>query len=223
MDLEATLDRFNMGRFLKAKNEFMASSEKSADASSTEDAGAVKVPAFDAKGKFVVGRLIHPNAEGKNLFMRWDLTDITPDLKKIDGTANMKSLGGRFTDLLKLAKREKMIKVLLLPVMIVQKVKLTPNLNKLVFTEVVGDYTFKKGIMTLHDSHIYNERVKVRRDGTVDYAKKKYDLIIKAQGTIDLPREEVDLVVEGKLGAFGSVKKVTGPIDDPKIGRYRGR
>ena len=202
IDLEASLTEFALGKFLAAKAAVTA--PKAAGAG---PGGEKKAPTpIDAKGKFAVGKLIHPNAEARDLNVTWRLTDITPDLGKLGGEAKFNVGGGKFSSIGNMATQSKVVKVLIYPFLIFQKigslggVRLFPDFNNISFTELTGDYVFKDGVMTLNDTHLYSDAANI---GTV--------------GTIDLPREALDLNVTAQVANIAPMGiAVTGTFSQPK-------
>lgn len=197
IDVVASLTQFDLGKFMAAK----AALAKSPEAKKEESR-----LSLSARRRFAVGRLIHPNAEARDVEVVWELTGITPDLKRIGGSAKLYSKGGKFTSLGKMATQSKVVKVLLLPFMIFQKIgsiggiRLFPDFNDVSYTELAGDYAFKDGVMTLQDSHLYSGAGNVT-----------------ARGTIDLPAERLDLTVTAQVGHVAPIDvEVKGTFSEPK-------
>ncbi len=199
IDLEAALDRFDLGRYLAAKQALSAT----APAPSAKTSAPVEP--FSAKGKFTVGELIHPNMTAKDVKLSWELDGISPGFKTLDGWAKLLVAGGDFSDLGKAAQESVVLKVLTLPLVIIQKIAgggihLFPDLNHITFTEIAGDYAFAGGLMTMKDTHLYG-------DGA----------FVDANGTVDLPSENLDLMVTAQVGHVAPIAiKVTGTFTKPQ-------
>ena len=201
--LTAELDVFDLGRFLAAKAVLTAGQPPPAKAVETKEGAGKKQP-LAARGKLTVKRLLHPNAVARNVRVDWDLDGITADLRRLGGTAKISSSGGHLDSIGSLATQSPLVKVLILPVMILQKLSLgglriLPDLNNIDFDEILGDYTFRGGLMTVNDSHLHSSAANVT-----------------SKGTIDLPTEQLDLVVTAQVGQVAPIDVgVTGTFDKP--------
>jgi hypothetical protein len=113
-----------------------------------------------------------------------------------------------------MATQSKLVKVLLFPLLIVQKIgsiggiRLFPDFNDMALNQIVGDYGFQNGLMTLRQSEMDSDAARV-----------------SAKGTIDLPAEVLDLVVTAQVGRVAPIDvAVTGTFDNPKskvdIGKF---
>lgn len=208
IQVDASLDRFDLGRYLAAKKKIV------------EDAKAARVAKGEAetkpsepyrtRGKVEIGALVHPNAQVESVVANWDLYGVTPDLKKLGGDAKLTVGAGRLNDVGAMALQSPYLKVLLFPILIVQKLSLGVNLNKIAVRAIVGDYAFKDGLMTLRQSRMESDAVQA-----------------SATGTIDLPREALDLVVTTQVGNIHPIDTaVTGTMADiktkVKVGKFIG-
>ncbi|MDE2237103.1 MAG: hypothetical protein KGK30_04385, partial [Elusimicrobia bacterium] len=197
IDLEASLSRFDLGKFLAAKAA-LASRAPAKPERAGRPSHEAAAP-ISARGKLLIGELVHPNASASDVRVKWNLTGITPDLSRLAGTASLYSSKGSFANLGEMATQSKIVKILILPLMVVQKIgslggiRLFPDLNAVHYDELAGDYAFSNGIMTVRDSHI---------DADVG------DL--KASGRIDLPRERLDLAVTAQVGRLAPIDVAVG-------------
>lgn len=203
IDLHASLDRFDLGTFFAAKEALAAKKSAKTAAAPVAVPVAQKPTPVALSGKLEVAELIHPNAQAKDLRLFWDLTEATPDLKSLDGTAKFSVTTGKFTGLGKLAVQSRIAKILLSPLLAIGTIgtviKVFPDFNNVIFTEMAGDYAFSDGIMTLNDSHVYSSA---------------FD--IKAAGTVNLPAETQNLTVTAKVGALAPIEvEVKGTFDKP--------
>ena len=87
-------------------------------------------------------------------------------------------------------------------------IRLFPDFNNVVFSDLGGDYAFENGLMTLKDSHI----VSSAGSGI-------------AAGTIDLPAERLELLLTAKVGNLKPMDvEVKGTFDKPtsklKLGKF---
>ncbi|OGR85325.1 MAG: hypothetical protein A3J74_05335 [Elusimicrobia bacterium RIFCSPHIGHO2_02_FULL_57_9] len=212
VDLEADLNRLDLGKLLEA-NTAVKSANKTQLQSQAEPSAQASAP-LSTKGELTVGEMVHPNAQAGNLRLSWDISGITPDLKRLAGRAKIHSSGGRFTSLGDVASESKWVKVLIMPLMVFQKIgalggiKLFPDFNNMQYTELAGDYVFKDGVMTLKDSHVYSEAAAVSARGTIDIPAEKLNLLVTT---------EVGKIVPIEIEVRGSFEK---PSIKPKIGKF---
>jgi hypothetical protein len=213
VELSASLDRFDFGGYLEAKKRWLASSPPPAAAKSS--AAAAAPPAAPPKplrtrGDLSIGTLSHPSATVSNVKAAWDLSGITPDLKQLNGSAQLSVGDGKIRSVGDLATQSLAAKILLSPLIVVQKIgriggiRLFPDYNNIELSRLVGDYLFHNGVMALRQSEMDSSAASV-----------------SAKGTIDLPSEALDLVmttqVKTNLADFAPVDVVvTGTFDQPK-------
>ncbi|NNN06685.1 MAG: AsmA family protein [Elusimicrobia bacterium] len=204
IQLEASLDRFDLGRWLAAKSKVQA--DRRAASEKASPGAAAKPLVISTLGHFRVGKLLHPNATVENVTVGWDLRGLTPDLGGLDGEASLQVGGGRVRSVGDMATESKLVKVLIFPLLIVQKLgrigglHLFPNFNDITLHQIVGEYGFKNGVMTLRRSEMDSDAAQV-----------------SARGTIDLPKELLDLVVTAQVGRVAPIDvAVTGTVADPK-------
>ncbi|MCX5794542.1 MAG: AsmA family protein [Elusimicrobia bacterium] len=215
IDLVADLDRFDLGRYLTAKAALAAQQkEKEAKKEAKTGEKPKPTPPLSMRGRFTVGELRHPNVTAKGVKAFWELSDMTPDMKSLDGTATLQVAGGNFNNIGKLATQSPIVKVLIFPLLIIQKIggiggiRIFPDFNNITFTEIAGDYKFDKGVMTVRDTHLYSDAAQV-----------------ESQGTINLPTEKLDLTVTAQVGRVAPMEiKVTGSFDKPvtktQVGKF---
>ena len=204
IDLVASLDRFDLGQYLTAKAALAARKEER-ETAKPKAAPMSKAPPLATRGRFSVGELRHPNVTAKDVKVNWELDGITPDMKSLGGNAKLLVAGGNFNNIGKLATQSPLVKVLIFPLLIIQKIgsiggiHIFPDFNNITFTEIAGDYAFDKGLMTLKDTHLYSDAAQVG-----------------SEGTIDLPSEKLDLTVTAQVARLAPMDiKVTGSFDKP--------
>ena len=170
-------------------------------------------PPLSTRGRFTVGVLSHPNVTAKDVRLNWELDGITPDMKSLGGTAKLVVARGNFNNIGKLATQSPLVKVLIFPLLIIQKIgsiggiHIFPDFNNITFMEIAGDYAFDKGLMTLKDTHLYSDAAQV-----------------ESAGTIDLPSEQLDLTVTAQVGRVAPMDiKVTGTFDKPETKAQIGK
>lgn len=204
IQLEASLDRFDLGKYLTAKNKVAADTQaaKAAQAGAAQE----KPKPVSTRGRFEVGALSYTASTLSQVQLNWDLTDLTADLKALSGEAKFSAGQGKIASVGEMATQSKLLKVLVFPLLIVQKlgriggIKLFPDFNNIALRQIVGDYGFRNGVMTLRRAEMDSDAAQV-----------------SAAGTIDLPAEALDLVVTAQVASVAPIDvSVTGTFADPK-------
>jgi hypothetical protein len=211
IDLVASLDRFDLGKYLAAKAA-LAAAQKEKDAKSGEKPK--PTPPLSMRGRFSVGELRHPNVTAKDVKAFWELSGLTPDMKSLDGAANLQVAGGNFNNIGKLATQSPIVKVLIFPLLIIQKIggigglRIFPDFNNITFTEIAGDYKFDQGVMTVRDTHLYSDAAQVLSEGMINLATEKLDLTVTAQ---------VGRVAPMDIKVTGTFEK---PVTKTQVGKF---
>jgi hypothetical protein len=203
IQVEGTLDRFDLGRYLAAQKK-MEQDAKTAQAAKAAKGGrpAEEKPAapFRTRGKFEIGSLVHPNAQLQSVTASWDLHGVTPDMKRLTGDAKVGAGGGKLHSVGDLALQSPVANVLLFPILIFQRLSFGVNLNDITIRKFVGDYGFKDGLMTLRQSELDSNAAQV-----------------SALGSINLPAETLDMNVNAQVGNVPAIDVgVTGTVANPK-------
>jgi hypothetical protein len=168
---------------------------------------------FHVQGTLTVGSIKHPNFEASETKLTVDLKGRGADPARMDGTMALRVGPGRFEDMSLLAAEKPAVKLLLLPVVILQKaasfvkVPFFPRFDTFTFSEIRGDYLLTAGLLTVRESKL---------DGATADAE--------LAGTADLPKDAVDMRVKVKFGGQGAIRMgatvpftVTGKLSDPKV------
>ncbi len=200
--VKAAFGTLNVAPLLAAR----AAAPGKAGAAPAASSAAAPARPVDTSGEVTIRRLVHPDLEARNVSLSWSLTGLTPDLRELGGWAKLSSNGGRFHVAQDPSRRSEIGKVLLYPLLVVEKIghlvglRVLPNLSDAAYDEIKGDYAFARGLMTVNDSHLYS------RAGRV-----------KARGRIDLPAERLDMRVSAQAGALAPVDVVVkGTFEHPK-------
>lgn len=113
--------------------------------------------------------------EGQNLRLDWNLTDITPDLALVSGTASLKQGPGKILNVEKLASSSRVGKIALAPLETLAKLQAKgvlkqinlPSLQTIPFDSVVGDYLLKAGTMNIKTFNLNGKDLSIQNQGTV--------------------------------------------------------
>ena len=214
VQFEASIDRFDLGRYLTAKSRLADERRPGAAAKSVPAAKAApeeKAPPVSTRGRLDIGTLIHPTATATDVTLGWNLRGVAADLRLLNGDAKFRVGGGKIKSVGDMAVQSKLVKVLLFPLLIVQKlgsiggIRLFPDFNNIELNQIVGDYVFHDGVMTLNQSEMDSDAARVSATGTIDLAAELLDLVVTAQigrvapldvavtGTFDKPKSKVNL------------------------------
>lgn len=214
--LKGRWTRLDLGRILAARGPDPAPARPGGPPSSGQISSGEPSPAggkseasrpIKTSGSFSIDEIVHPHFDGKDLSMDWSLTGVTPDLKGLSGTAGIRVQSGKFEHLEALTQNYRLAKVLLMPLVLVQKIgklgliKGLPDLSRVTFKEILGDYSFERGVMTLRQS---------RLDSSAGD--------ISSRGKVDLPRDKVEVAVNARVaGVLPLEFNVSGSLADPKV------
>ena len=116
--------------------------------------------------------------QAQNLQLNWNLTDVTPDLAKVNGTAALKQGPGKILNVGKLASSSRIGKIALAPLDILAKIQEKgvlkqvnlPSLQSIPFDSIVGDYVLRSGVMTIKTFTLSGNDLSVEDQGTVGLA-----------------------------------------------------
>ncbi len=116
--------------------------------------------------------------EGQNLHLKWNLSDVTPDLAKVSGTASFKQGPGKILNVEKLAESSRIGKIALAPLETLAKLQKKgvfsqvnlPSLQSIPFDSIAGDYLLRTGVMTIKTFDLNGKDLSVQDTGTVGLA-----------------------------------------------------
>ncbi|MCK4935809.1 MAG: AsmA family protein [Elusimicrobiales bacterium] len=170
-----------------------------------KDANAIPI---DISGAITIGKINHPNFVGREIAFKTDLKNIRPDMKDISGNTTFIVKDGKFSDLYQIAADYKIAKVVLSPILLLQKsskaakLKSLPDFNNIDYSLIDGNYTFNKGMMKIVKSTLNSNVADVKTSGKINLVNEKLDIRISAklhkQSGISMSTA-IDLIVKGTL------------------------
>jgi uncharacterized protein involved in outer membrane biogenesis len=211
--LEASLSELDAAKLLEI-NALMAGPQASAPtqkgAKTVKPAAAAPAssgPAMKASGKVAVGKILYRTFKAEKLAMTWDLRGITPDSRGLSGWAKLDVGAGTFESEAGGGGNSPLMKALLIPLAVLKQIgklgsalRVLPSFDKLVFSEIKGDYVFERGLMTIKEFRLAGAAANV-----------------SAGGTIDLPAQKLALQVSIALAGLAPIGvDVGGTFDEPK-------
>ncbi len=166
--LDASLDRFDLGRFLDAQKRYKAEQAAAPKPAAKPGEPPAAVPSSRSRGSFAVAALAHPQATVSHVKLSWDLTGIGPDLRPLNGSARMSVGAGRLRSAKDMAAQNPALKVLMIPLTIIQGLGRAfglPDLSDVAVRSIVGDYLIKDGVMHVRDSRLDSDKVQALGSG----------------------------------------------------------
>jgi hypothetical protein len=179
---------------------------------------------YNSTGRLTASQVKHDYFNAKALDVKWSLTDLTPDLAKLNGTAHLKQGEGQVQNIQKLVSESKAAKIVLLPLSLLQKlgkathgaIKL-PSMDNLNFKEIIGDYVFKSGVMDIKTFVMNGTDLNANMTGTVGLAgAQPLDLKATMKFAAGLVGGTLGEFLQDDQGRPTVNMTVKGTVDDPK-------
>lgn len=203
-----TLDKFPAFAEQNASAKETAAAEAAADGPETY---------FNVRTHIKVGPIRVPYFMSQGFELQGNLTQASATMKKSNGQVSFTLKEGAVTDLDLFASESKVLKILMLPLTLINKVtsKLGVDLfpakdpqdkGKIKFTLGEGEYNFTNGRMTIAKTHINSAVSDMQASGTLDFNTEKLDMrvlatvltsqtpiVIKIGGTMNDPSGKLDV------------------------------
>jgi len=108
------------------------------------------------------------------LQLKWNVTNVTPDLSKVSGTASLKQGPGKILNVEKLAAGSRIGKIALGPLDALAKLQQKgllsqvnlPSLQSIPFDSIVGDYVLRSGVMEIKTFDLNGKALSIQDRGT---------------------------------------------------------
>jgi len=166
---------------------------------------------FDLAGKTRLGAIVHPNFKGGETAVKYDLKNISADLSGLSGSASFSVAGGELDDIQQFTKNSAMARIVFYPFLVLGKaakivtaLKL-PDFNKIKFTRMDGDYTFRGGVMKIEKSQLRADAADADSSGSINLVNDTLDLNV-----ITTPKAGISLPVP--IGVI-----IKGPFSNPSV------
>ena len=236
-DLSGVLDlafHFDLAKLTLTSFDFQnSSSEKEEKPAKKEENVPQEKPTipetfFNVKGDIKIGQITVPYFTTQGITLTTDIKNASASMKKSNGTVSFSLQEGAITDLDSFVKENKIVKILLLPFTIINKVtsklgvKIFPAANaedkgKIKFSSGSGSYLFTNGLMSIEETHFNSAVSDMKAAGSLDFNTEKLDMkvsatvltsqtpiVIKIGGTMSEP--------SGKLDVAGTAVSLVGGI-----------
>ena len=208
--LNTTLDKLVLTQWPSQEKEEKESQKESASSADPSGQAGQTQKLLNLKANLRIGDITVPHFRSNGLTFTAALTGLSDDMTKANGTLNFAFEPGAITELDKLLKENKFVKIILLPLSILRKVSNTLNLGlfpteaekgSLSFSQGEGFYTFTEGVMNV-DKTVFKSSVTT----------------INGSGTIDFPQDRIAMKATATVltQAAPIVIKITGTPQDPK-------
>jgi hypothetical protein len=136
------------------------------------------LPPMKISGHLAVGQIKQQYYKAQNLDAKWNLTQVTPDLSRVSGTATLKQGAGKLENVEKLVEMSKSARLALLPLVTLQKLDSggvlkglgIPSLQSIPFDGIRGDYLFQSGVMNIKTFDLTGHDLSLSTQGTIGLA-----------------------------------------------------
>ena len=178
----------------------------------------------DVKGVLTADGIEHERLTGGRVDLTWDLKNVA-DMAKIAGPINLHIGEGKFRNVPKKGSGNKIVKVLLAPVILLQKIgKYTyafklPDLENISYREIIGAYILNSGVLTVHQFDLVGKDLHAGMTGTVGLTgaqplKLEAQLKLAMSGLIG---GTLGLILNDSKGHTTLQFKIRGTVDKPEI------
>jgi hypothetical protein len=200
---------------------FVAPAYAAAPPTSASALGPMKILAHLA-----VGNIKHEFYQAQNLDFHCNLTDVTPDLSRVSGTADLKQGAGKLQNLEKLAALSKGARIALLPLTTLQKIDKQgllksvglPSLQSLTFSGIRGDYTLRSGTMDVQNFELLGQQLYLQAKGTVGLAgAQPLAMRVTMKLVAGLIGGSLGQIMRDESGRATLDYSVTGSVSDPHV------
>ena len=211
LGLNLDLSKLTLAQF-PGTDEEQASEQSSAPAQAAPAAQDGSQTLMNIKANVKIGTIKVPYFTAEGFSVNADLTRVSAAMDKANGQVAFTLQPGAITDLDSLVKDTKIVKILLLPITLVNKVGKALNVEifpaenaakkgQITFSVAEGKYTFVNGVMNVDKTSLVSKLTNVNGSGTVNFPKN--DINMKVSATVLTSQTPI-------------VMKITGTLDNPK-------
>ena len=153
-------------------------------------------------GHLTLNKIRHPNFQTDRVRAEWDLRGLSPDLLTTAGVVKLEGSAGQLINPAFISKQGKWPGLLLYPVEVLAKFRglNLPDMAKIEYTELRGEYSFQNGAVNLAPLYIRGPVVS-----------------INAEGALNLPLRTVGLKANVIMGKSSMGVTVKGLMDAPSV------
>ena len=158
-----------------------------------------------------VGEVQVPFFTTQGFAINANLTSVSPSMKKANGQVSFTLQPGAITDLDSFVKENKIVKILLLPINIINRVAKVLNIDlfpaensaqkgQISYDAAEGVYNFVNGVMTVEKTTLTSKLTNINGSGKVDFPQDNIDMKVSAT----VLTSQTPIVI-----------KITGPVENP--------
>jgi len=185
-------------------------------------------PVRKTSGSFTISTLVSPAFTAQDAALRWNFSDITAGLEELSGTTQLTiSGGGQFRELDRMLQRSAVLKIVLFPVYLLQKIeKLNilkntglrlPRFSDISYKKITGDYSATNGLMNVKNFRCEGTNLDFDMRGTVHLAGETLDLTTTIRVLGGVIRGTLGRLLRDDAGLPVLTLKITGTLSDPKV------
>lgn len=146
---------------------------------------------FNVKANIKIGPISVPHFSSQGATLTANLKKASASMKQANGTVSFVLQEGAITDLFSFIHTNKVVKLILLPLALVNKVtsklgvdifpaKSEQDKGKIKISEGTGTYVFTNGVMNLQETHLNSAVSDITATGNINFLTEKLDMRVKA-------------------------------------------
>lgn len=229
-----TLSSFSMGHETASAEEKPAQTENQPAQDQTAASSAPET-FFNVQSNIKVGQIQVPYFTTAGLTLQANIKNASATMKKSNGTVSFALQEGAITDLDSFVKENRIVKILMLPFTLINKVtaklgvEIFPTQNtedkgKIKFTVGEGEYLFQNGLMTIQKTNFNSALSNMNASGTLDFKTEALNMkvsatvltsqtpiVIKIGGTMSDPNGKLD-VASTAVSLVGGILNYKTPL-----------
>ncbi len=230
----ADLAKLHLDRFTNSTETQAAATEETTETEQTPSSGPETV--FNLKTDLKIGEIQIPYFRSNGFNLQADLTGLSASMKQTNGQLSFTLQPGAVTDMDTFIKGNKIVRILMLPISIINSVAKKLNISlfeatssarkgEIAFTSGEGEYTFTNGLMTINNTTFISDLTNIKGTGNINFPTSALDMkvsatvlskqtpmVIKIGGTLDNPSGKLDVLntVGSVVGGLLNYKTATG-------------
>jgi len=204
--LDGSLAQLDAGALLKTFSSTAAATgaEPGPNASPAPAGGkAAPAPIAKTQGTFRVGTILHPNYLGKKFQLKWDLTNVGPDMGKSNGSAEFSAADGKIYNLPLAQKINKLLK--------------KNDASEITYRSMSAHFKVKDGRLATPDFTVDSSQADILATGSVLLTTMIADMRVVMKLAAGSLGGSAGEWFSGDDGRPTIEATITGPLSDPKV------
>lgn len=189
--IDANLSKLQLSEFSSDNTSTTSKSAASSSGKAVPAATTTDESLFNLRANLKIGEIDVPHFTSTGGTLTANLQNASSGMKQADGTLSFELTEGTINGLSPLIDGNKVVKILLLPLALVNKVtsklgvdlfpaKSDKDKGKIKFKDGSGAYTFTNGVMDIQETHFNSDLSNVTATGNVNFKTEKLDMNVKA-------------------------------------------